>query len=131
MSYVDSRTASDFKLGQTKTTTELLIAEKKLKTGVILKKCDLELAGCSIFRNVKPFDSYMIDDADLMKPASIDSSDRMNKIKNLSVLLTEKPSIARRGASATYGKDFGVVHGPVAHLSADFSKHLLLEATPQ
>ncbi|MGA7241726.1 MAG: glycoside hydrolase family 36 protein [Terracidiphilus sp.] len=29
------------------------------------------------------------------------------------------------------GKDFGVVRGPVAHLSADFSKHLLLEATPQ
>jgi alpha-galactosidase len=29
------------------------------------------------------------------------------------------------------GKDFGIVHGPVAHLSADFSKHLLLEATPQ
>ncbi|HEX4485006.1 MAG TPA: glycoside hydrolase family 36 protein [Terriglobales bacterium] len=29
------------------------------------------------------------------------------------------------------GKDFGTVHGPVAHLSADFSKHLLLEATPQ
>ena len=29
------------------------------------------------------------------------------------------------------GKDFGVVHGPVAHLSVDFSKHLLLEATPQ
>ena len=29
------------------------------------------------------------------------------------------------------GKDFGMVHGPVAHLSADFSKHLLLEATPQ
>jgi alpha-galactosidase len=28
------------------------------------------------------------------------------------------------------GKDFGVVRGPVAHLSADFSKHLLLEATP-
>jgi alpha-galactosidase len=29
------------------------------------------------------------------------------------------------------GKDFGTVHGPVARLSADFSKHLLLEATPQ
>lgn len=29
------------------------------------------------------------------------------------------------------GKDFGVVRGPIAHLSADFSKHLLLEATPQ
>lgn len=29
------------------------------------------------------------------------------------------------------GKDFGVVRGPVAHLSAEFSKHLLLEATPQ
>jgi alpha-galactosidase len=29
------------------------------------------------------------------------------------------------------GKDFGIVNGPVAHLSADFSKHLLLEATPQ
>ncbi|MGC1903220.1 MAG: glycoside hydrolase family 36 protein [Candidatus Acidiferrum sp.] len=29
------------------------------------------------------------------------------------------------------GKDFGVVRGPVAHVSADFSKHLLLEATPQ
>lgn len=29
------------------------------------------------------------------------------------------------------GKDFGIVHGPVAQLSADFSKHLLLEATPQ
>ncbi len=29
------------------------------------------------------------------------------------------------------GKDFGVVRGPVAHLSAGFSKHLLLEATPQ
>jgi len=29
------------------------------------------------------------------------------------------------------GKDFGIVRGPVAHLSADFSKHLLLEATPQ
>jgi alpha-galactosidase len=29
------------------------------------------------------------------------------------------------------GKDFGIVHGPVAHLTADFSKHLLLEATPQ
>jgi alpha-galactosidase len=29
------------------------------------------------------------------------------------------------------GKDFGVVRGPVAHLSAHFSKHLLLEATPQ
>jgi alpha-galactosidase len=29
------------------------------------------------------------------------------------------------------GKDFGMVHGPVARLSADFSKHLLLEATPQ
>ncbi|HET6176696.1 MAG TPA: glycoside hydrolase family 36 protein [Candidatus Sulfotelmatobacter sp.] len=29
------------------------------------------------------------------------------------------------------GKDFGMVRGPVAHLSADFSKHLLLEATPQ
>lgn len=28
------------------------------------------------------------------------------------------------------GKDFGVVHGPVAHLTTDFSKHLLLEATP-
>ena len=29
------------------------------------------------------------------------------------------------------GKDFGIVRGPIAHLSADFSKHLLLEATPQ
>ena len=29
------------------------------------------------------------------------------------------------------GKDFGIVHGPVAHLSADFTGHLLLEATPQ
>jgi len=29
------------------------------------------------------------------------------------------------------GRDFGIVQGPVAHLSADFSKHLLLEATPQ
>jgi alpha-galactosidase len=29
------------------------------------------------------------------------------------------------------GKDFGTVRGPVAHLSADFSRHLLLEATPQ
>jgi len=29
------------------------------------------------------------------------------------------------------GKDFGIVRGPVAHLSADFLKHLLLEATPQ
>ena len=29
------------------------------------------------------------------------------------------------------GKDFGIVHGPVARLSADFSKHLLLEATPE
>jgi alpha-galactosidase len=29
------------------------------------------------------------------------------------------------------GKDFGIVRGPVAHLSADFSRHLLLEATPQ
>ena len=27
--------------------------------------------------------------------------------------------------------DFGVVQGPVAHLSADFPKHLLLEATPK
>jgi alpha-galactosidase len=29
------------------------------------------------------------------------------------------------------GTDFGIVRGPVAHLAADFSKHLLLEATPQ
>lgn len=29
------------------------------------------------------------------------------------------------------GKDFGIVRGPVAQLSAGFSKHLLLEATPQ
>jgi alpha-galactosidase len=29
------------------------------------------------------------------------------------------------------GKDFGIVRGPVALLSTDFSKHLLLEATPQ
>jgi alpha-galactosidase len=29
------------------------------------------------------------------------------------------------------GKDFGIVHGPVAHVSAIFSKHLLLEATAQ
>ena len=29
------------------------------------------------------------------------------------------------------GKDFGTVRGPVAHLSAEFSKHLLLEAVPQ
>jgi alpha-galactosidase len=29
------------------------------------------------------------------------------------------------------GKDFGIVQGPTARLSADFSKHLLLEATPQ
>jgi alpha-galactosidase len=29
------------------------------------------------------------------------------------------------------GKDFGVVQGPTAHLSANFTKHLLLEATPQ
>jgi alpha-galactosidase len=29
------------------------------------------------------------------------------------------------------GKDFGIVRGPVAHLSTDFSKHLLLEATPK
>ena len=29
------------------------------------------------------------------------------------------------------GKDFGTIHGPIAHLSANFSKHLLLEATPQ
>ena len=29
------------------------------------------------------------------------------------------------------GKDFGIVHGPVARLSANFSKHLLLEASPQ
>jgi alpha-galactosidase len=28
------------------------------------------------------------------------------------------------------GKDFGVVQGPVAHLPAEFSKHLLLEADP-
>jgi len=29
------------------------------------------------------------------------------------------------------GKDFGIVRGPVARLPAGFSKHLLLEATPQ
>lgn len=29
------------------------------------------------------------------------------------------------------GKDLGIVRGPVAHLSVAFSKHLLLEATPQ
>jgi alpha-galactosidase len=29
------------------------------------------------------------------------------------------------------GMDFGMVHGPVARLSAEFTKHLLLEATPQ
>ena len=29
------------------------------------------------------------------------------------------------------GKDLGLVRGPVAHLSVDFSKHLLLQATPQ
>lgn len=29
------------------------------------------------------------------------------------------------------GKDFGIVRGPVARLSTGFSKHLLLEATPQ
>ncbi len=29
------------------------------------------------------------------------------------------------------GKDFGEVRGPVGHVAADFSKHLLLEATPQ
>ncbi len=29
------------------------------------------------------------------------------------------------------GKDFGVVHGPVAQISASFSQHLLLEADPQ
>jgi alpha-galactosidase len=29
------------------------------------------------------------------------------------------------------GRDFGIVRGPVAHLPADFSKHLLLEASPQ
>jgi alpha-galactosidase len=29
------------------------------------------------------------------------------------------------------GKDFGIVHGPVGHLSTEFSKHLLLEASPQ
>jgi alpha-galactosidase len=29
------------------------------------------------------------------------------------------------------GKDFGIVHGPIAHLTAGFSKHLLVEATPQ
>jgi alpha-galactosidase len=29
------------------------------------------------------------------------------------------------------GKDFGIVRGPDAHVAADFSKHLLLEATPQ
>jgi len=29
------------------------------------------------------------------------------------------------------GKDYGTVRGPVARLSADFSKHLLLEAVPQ
>jgi alpha-galactosidase len=29
------------------------------------------------------------------------------------------------------GKDMGTVRGPVAHLPAEFSKHLLLEATPQ
>ena len=28
------------------------------------------------------------------------------------------------------GKDFGVVQGPVAHVPAEFSKHLLLEADP-
>ncbi len=29
------------------------------------------------------------------------------------------------------GKDFGIVRGPTAHLSAEFSRHLLLEVTPQ
>jgi alpha-galactosidase len=29
------------------------------------------------------------------------------------------------------GKDFGIVRGPIAHLSTEFSKHLLLEATPE
>jgi hypothetical protein len=29
------------------------------------------------------------------------------------------------------GKDYGVVQGPVAQISAAFSKHLLLEADPQ
>ena len=29
------------------------------------------------------------------------------------------------------GKDLGVVRGPVAHVPASFSQHLLLEATPQ
>lgn len=29
------------------------------------------------------------------------------------------------------GKDYGIVHGPTAHLSAAFSKHLLLEAHPK
>jgi alpha-galactosidase len=29
------------------------------------------------------------------------------------------------------GKDFGIVRGPIAHLTTGFSKHLLVEATPQ
>jgi len=29
------------------------------------------------------------------------------------------------------GKDFGIVRGPIAHLPGSFSKHLLLEVTPQ
>ena len=29
------------------------------------------------------------------------------------------------------GKDFGKVHGPTARMSADFDKHLLIEARPE
>lgn len=36
-----------------------------------------------------------------------------------------------RVADYVNGKDYGVVHGPTAHLSAVFSKHLLLEADPK
>ena len=53
-------------------------------------------------------------------------------------VICERSEVPRREGDGSYhvvdyvdGKDLGIVRGPVAHLSVAFSKHLLLEATPQ
>ena len=70
--YFDSYTINDYLLGETEMSTEKMIRDFKLESGVFLEDYTKEKAGCYVFNHVSAFDSMMISEYDIMKPNPID-----------------------------------------------------------
>ena len=83
INYFNSYAVTDFPIGEWESRTEKILSELQLKSGKFMTNLDMELMGCRVFNNVSSFDSYMLDDADVMRLNDYNLDDNKLIAKNL------------------------------------------------